>query len=250
MPNIGVFMVSDQKQSDFLSLPSTVNKRILRRVSNQKHNNIIWSKNTWISILFLTIVFVILLVPNLSNFSGTATADFTSYGVKSSTVTIDGTINPNEYNSHFKDSKLDVELYSEHDASVIYFGIVCPEMGWCAIGFNDKGVTSGMGKADIKFGMMVNGSLQMTDRYASAVGATPTVDPTSNIVNYAGTRTGGKTTFEFSIQLNNGTEGGLDQNLVIGSSYTVIYAFHNTDVLEYHGHNRNQISFLISPDFK
>lgn len=241
--------MTEQKSLKFNPISNTINKRILRRATNQRKKGG-WSQRSIISISSLIVLFLILLIPNLLSGINTNTADLTSYTVTSSTVTIDGVINSNEYSSYYKDEKLGVELYSEHTADTIYFGIICPAEGWCAIGFNVKGKTAGMANADIKFGTMENGSLVLSDRHSRYNGDPPKMDPTSNIVDYAGTRQAGKTTFEFSIYLNNGTEGGLDQNLVTGQSYTIIYAFHNTDDFTYHGQNRNQISFLISAEKK
>lgn len=242
--------MSEEKQSNFFPIHMDVNQRIMRRVKHEKPKYGLLSKNTWLSFGFLIAVFAIFFIPNALTFTGISTADFTSYSVATSMVTIDGTINVDEYTSSYTDTKLEVEIYSEHDANNIYFGIVCPAEGWCALGFNDKGVTSGMTKADIKYGIMENGILNLTDRYTSSVGANPSIDPTSNIIDSAGIRAGGKTTFEFSIALNSGDEGGVDKNLEIGSSYTIIYAFHDTDTVEYHGTTRDKISFLISDQEK
>jgi len=140
---------------------------------------------------------------------------------------IDGVITEGEYRRQIQESTTNISIYLYNDEEYLYTGLVSPGLGWIAIAFERNG-TFHRG-ADIIFAYVKNGQLSIYDQYG--VGSEihksdEDLGGTYDILESAGTESGGMTTVEFRIPLNSGDP--FDKVLVPNMNYAVLVAYQAT----------------------
>jgi len=135
---------------------------------------------------------------------------------------IDGVISAGEYRHTLTDSATGIELSWQHDGSSLYVGLVSQGTGWVAIGFDPEQRMKG---ANIIIAAVDNGGAVARDHF----GTSPTghrEDSQSEIIQVAGSESGGKTVIEFSIPLQ--SDDPSDKGLAQGQTVPIILAYHAT----------------------
>ena len=133
---------------------------------------------------------------------------------------IDGVISTGEYRHALTDSVTGIELSWQNDSTYLYVGLTSPGTGWVAIGFDPEQQMKG---SNIIIGAVENGEAVARDHS----GTSPTghsEDSRSEIVQFAGTESAGKTVIEFSIPLQSNDPS--DKALQPGQTVSIILAYH------------------------
>ncbi len=140
--------------------------------------------------------------------------------------TVDGVIGPGEYPSSSTDSVTGIVLSMVHDGTNMTVGITSPGTGWVGIGFGIRGTS--MDGANILIGYVSGSTTVLTDQVGVGFDHVPDTDlgGSNNILQVAGSESGGKTTIEFRYPLKTGD--GYDSPLVPGKTYGMILAYHDT----------------------
>jgi hypothetical protein len=133
---------------------------------------------------------------------------------------IDGIVATGEYRHAMTDSGTGVGLFWQNDAAVLRIGLVSPGTGWIGVGFGPINLMQG---ADILIAAVSDGVLTIEDEFGVAQ-TVHRVDAQGNIIQAAGTETGGVTTVEFSVFLASGDPA--DNALAPGQTVGVILALH------------------------
>lgn len=138
---------------------------------------------------------------------------------------VDGVLQPGEY-AHQTEST-GFEIHWSNDLRVLRIGLVSPGTGYLAIGFDP---VSRMQGANLILGAVVDGRTVVRDDYGTGPvqhTSDASLGGEDNVLSFAGTEAGGKTTLEFIIPLDSGDAN--DKRLVPGSSVEILIAFHETD---------------------
>lgn len=136
--------------------------------------------------------------------------------------TINGEIGQNEYTNHYE-TDINMDFYWSFDEENIYIGLTSPGSGWLAVGFEP---TLRMRDAAIIIAHIENEELQIESHIGSAPTAHTEIE-NSYIINASGTNTSDGNIIEFSIPLN---DNELDIELNENETYTLIFAYHNTEI--------------------
>lgn len=146
---------------------------------------------------------------------------------------IDGQIQEDEYQNHYKDSKINMDVYWTLDEENIYLALRSHGKGWIGIGIGPTG--SLMQGADIILGYVKDGKLSIEDNFAnSAVNHAPdtALGGKNDILESAGSENDKGTVIEFKRKLN--TSDSFDRALT-DREYRVLLAYSDTDDLtSYH----------------
>jgi len=140
-------------------------------------------------------------------------------------VDVDGIIKAGEYSKEAVFDKGNYRLLWEFDNDKLYMAIVAKTTGWVAIGF-DPGVA--MANADMIFGLVgEQGNVQAIDAWSTGMFGPHPPDVNqggnSDILSFAGSRTGDTVTFEFSRLLNTGDK--FDKVIPTSGNFKVIWAY-------------------------
>lgn len=146
--------------------------------------------------------------------------------VNESKVISDGTIGFSEYGGSFSEEISGIEVFWEHNESLLRVGLLSPGIGWVGIGFRSRGENMG---GNIVMGY-VNSSGSVILEDTTGIGLAHYSDKdyggVDNIIYRAGSESRGKTTLEFAFPLITGDI--YDQQLVPGYSYEFFLAMHTT----------------------
>jgi len=164
---------------------------------------------------------------------------------KSPNVVVDGAVSPGEYPSNFTDPNNGMVIYWVHDDNYLYVAMVSPGTGWVAVGFGSQ-VMDG---ANIIIGYVddTTGETVLSDQTGEGHGHEPDTNlgGSDDLVDFAGSQSGGSTTIEFVFPLNSGDS--LDPPLEPGTSTYMILAYHPSadDLTSYHGATYDVISVFV-----
>jgi len=136
---------------------------------------------------------------------------------------IDGVVNPGEYRHTMTDPVTGISVFWQNDATILHVGLVSPGTGWVGIGFDPDVRMKG---ADILIAAVVDGVLTIQDQFGVAQ-TFHSPDAQQNVIQAAGTETGGATTVEFSLFLASGDPS--DKPLLPGQTVAVILAMQQSD---------------------
>lgn len=146
---------------------------------------------------------------------------------------IDGQIQDDEYQNHYRDTKINMDIYWTLNEENIYMAMRSHAKGWMGIGIAPTG--SLMQGADIILGYMKDGKLFIQDNFAnSAVNHAPdtALGGKNDILESAGSESDKGMVIEFRRKLN--TEDSFDRALT-DNEYKVQLAYSDTDDLtSYH----------------
>lgn len=154
---------------------------------------------------------------------------------------IDGKISAAEYRNLYYSNPIRMSLYWSIVSDTLYVGLRAPAEGWLAINFMQMG---GAIHGDTIIGFVVPGlfgdKLQLADQVAPEDGHFPHMNDTEvggadNILDKAGTESGGVTVIEFSRKLNT---GDANDTVIMEGMQTMImlaYAPEADDFQTYHG---------------
>lgn len=166
-------------------------------------------------------------------------------------VVIDGTISPNEYaGSYSETEQTGMNIYWEHNGTLMYIGIESPGTGWVGIGFGPVG--TGMDGANMIIGYVDDATedLVLADNYGE--GWTHASDTSKggsdDILEKAGSQTPSKTIIEFTFPLDSG-DTPYDYPLTAGGTFGFFLAYHaqNDDLTSYHSKRSDTIDFYVEP---
>ncbi len=140
-------------------------------------------------------------------------------------VNVDGSISSGEYSKQAVFDKGNFQLLWEFEGDKVFMAIVAKTQGWVAIGFNPSTV---MANADMVLGLVKDqNNVQAIDEWSSGIFGphSPDVDQggTSDILSFAGTRTGDTVVFEFSRLLNTGDK--FDKVIPTSGKFKIIWAY-------------------------
>lgn len=143
-------------------------------------------------------------------------------------VTVDGIVEEGEYENHFTEEEIGVQVFWEHDNTHMHVGLVSPGEGWVAIGFVSTKVSvhegSSGGANMILAGIEDNGSLQAYDLIGS--GYAHDYASVYSITEIAGTKDNG-VVVEFKYPLDFSDSDSYDiSKLEPGNWYTYMLAYH------------------------
>ena len=136
---------------------------------------------------------------------------------------IDGVVSTGEYRHTMTDPVTGISVFWQNDATVLHVGLVSPGTGWVGIGFDPDVRMQG---ADILIAAVVDGVLTIQDQFGVAQ-TFHSPDAQQNVIQAAGTETGGATTVEFSLFLASGDPS--DKPLLPGQTVAVILAMQQSD---------------------
>ncbi len=146
---------------------------------------------------------------------------------------IDGQIQENEYQNHYRDTKINMDVYWTLYKENIYLALRSHAKGWMGIGIDPTG--SLMQGADIILGYVKDGKLFIQDNFAnSAVNRAPdtVLGGKNDILESAGSESDKGTVIEFKRKLN--TTDSFDRALT-DNEYKVLLAYSESDDLtSYH----------------
>lgn len=145
------------------------------------------------------------------------------------TPKIDGQIQENEYQNHYRDTKINMDVYWTLDEENIYMALRSHAKGWMGIGIAPTGPL--MQGADIILGYVKDGKLFILDSFAnSAVNHAPdtALGGKNDILESAGSGNDKGTVIEFKRKLN--TADSFDSTLK-DNEYKVQLAYSDTDDL-------------------
>lgn len=140
-------------------------------------------------------------------------------------VNVDGTVSSGEYSKQTAFDNGNYRLLWEFEGNRVFMAIVAKTPGWVAIGFNPSTV---MANADMVFGIVGNqGNAQTSDEWSSGIFGPHAPDVNqggkSDILSFAGTRTGDTVVFEFSRLLDTGDK--FDKAIPISGRFKIIWAY-------------------------
>jgi len=158
--------------------------------------------------------------------------------------TIDGVIQADEYQHHYFDEDINMDVYWTITDTEIFIGLEAPATGW--VGFGLRPATPSeeeeqplMQGVDIYIGYVADGQAFMRDDYAdqpTGHSADTDLGGEDSILEFAGSEDGGATTLEFKRLLN--TQDEYDAEVLVGDeTYQEVYlAYSNSDdFTTYHG---------------
>ena len=140
-------------------------------------------------------------------------------------VAIDGMVFPGEY-AHRTDAG-GFEVHWSNDANYLRVGLVSPGTGYAAIGFDPEYRMRG---ANVIIAAVENDRLTIRDDYGDGSvhhTADTMLGGTSDILDAAGHEEAGRTTIEFVLALR--TRDPYDKPLVLGETYPILVAYHETN---------------------
>jgi len=157
----------------------------------------------------------------------------------------DGVIGEGEYERHYHNAQINMDLYWSISGDAIYLGLKSPGQGWVAIGLDPTGPI--MQGADILIGYMQNGQLYLTDEYAADITShTPDTQlgGRDDLLQKAGSESEQGTIIEFVRKLN--TRDGYDQPIIAGQRIVMLAYSDSDDTSGYHGETakRRAIAFI------
>lgn len=167
-----------------------------------------------------------------------------------SNVAIDGAIDANEYAGSYSETTTGMNIYWEHNGTVMHIGIESPGTGWVGIGFGP--VDTGMDGANIIIGYVddATGDLVLADNYG--VGWSHYSDASQggsdDVMDKAGSQSQGKTMIEFVFPLDSG-DSPYDYPLAAGSTFGFFVAYHTNkdDLTTPHSKHSGSIELYIEP---
>ncbi len=168
-----------------------------------------------------------------------------------SNVVIDGTISTNEYAGNYSETTTGMNIYWEHNGTVMYIGLESPGTGWVGIAFGPVGTV--MEGANIIIGYVDDSTeaLTLADNYGPQ-GWTHSSDTSlggsDDIIDKAGSQSPSETIIEFAFPLDSG-DSPYDYSLTGGSTFGFFVAYHaqNDDLTSYHSGRSDSLDFFIEP---
>ncbi len=149
------------------------------------------------------------------------------------TPRVDGQIQEDEYQNHYRDNKINMDVYWTLDKENIYIALRSPAKGWMGIGIGATGPQ--MQGADIIMGYVKDGNLVTEDSFAnSPVNHAPktALGGKNEILESAGSESEKGTVIEFKRKLN--TTDSFDV-AITEKEYKVLLAYSETkDLTSYH----------------
>ncbi|NOQ74175.1 MAG: hypothetical protein GQ574_19360 [Crocinitomix sp.] len=149
----------------------------------------------------------------------------------------------NQEKSEKEVSKNEMSVSWEHKDARVYFKMAAPTTGWITIGFN---TTSGMSKAYLLMGRVINGNAEVVEHYTSSPGNYKTLIALGvqiSVYNIAGTEANNQTTLEFSIPIQ--AKNKFARDLTKGSEYVMTLAYSQEDDFQHHSTMRTSINVKI-----
>lgn len=147
---------------------------------------------------------------------------------KPATAVVDGQVAAGEYppEGTFADPATGMTAYLVHDGTNLTGAVVSPGTGWVGIGFGAPGVV--MDGYNILIGYVTGATTVFTDQFGLGLDHRPdeTDGGTNNLMAFAGTESGGRTTIEFRIPLDSGDSH--DYRLAEGETVGFMLAYQET----------------------
>lgn len=143
------------------------------------------------------------------------------------TPSVDGQIQENEYQNHYRDSKINMDVYWTINEDYIYLALRSHAKGWMGIGIDPTG--SLMQGADIILGYVKDGKLFIQDNFANSAvnhASDTALGGKNNILESAGSEDDKGTVIEFKRKLN--TADSYDRALT-DNEYKVQLAYSDKD---------------------
>ncbi len=191
--------------------------------------------------LFRITTLAVLVVLILTATSNAAPEEATMPYNEVSNVVIDGTLDTNEYAGSYSETATGMNIYWEHNETVMYIGLESPGTGWAGIGFGPVG--TGMEGANMIIGYVDDTTEELTleDNYGQGVDhlSDTSQGGSDDIIAKAGSQSQDKTIIEFMYPLDSG-DSPYDYPLEAGSTFGFFVAYHdqNDDLRSYHGFAR------------
>jgi len=141
-------------------------------------------------------------------------------------VNVDGVISSGEYSKQAVFDNGNYKLLWEFEGNKVFMAIVAKTPGWVAVGFNPSTV---MANADMVFGLVGDQgtTAQVSDEWSSGIFGPHSPDVSqggkSDILSFAGKRTGDTVVFEFSRLLNTGDK--FDKVIPTSGKFKIIWAY-------------------------
>jgi len=165
-----------------------------------------------------------------------------------SNVVIDGTISANEYAGNYSETATGMNIYWEHNGTVMYIGIESPGTGWVGIAFGP--VDTGMDGANTIIGYVDDTTEELTlaDSYGQgwAHSSDTSLGGSDDIIAKAGSQSPSETIIEFTFPLDSGDDP-YDYSMAAGSTYGFFVAYHQSsdDLISRHTDRSDSIDLYL-----
>jgi len=165
-----------------------------------------------------------------------------------SSVVINGTISDNEYAGSYSETVTGINIYWEHNGTVMYVGLESPGTGWVGIGFGPVGTD--MDGANIIIGYVDDntGDLVLADNYGQghSHSSDASLGGSDNILAKDGSQSQTKTIIEFVFPLDSG-DAPYDYALTAGNTFGFFVAYHASkdDLTSTHTTHSDSIDLYI-----